>query len=309
MRRGEAGSRLSGGFNGRNRAARVLLGAACLTATAAVAACGSSSTAAPTAASLPTPAAAAAVASVSAAAGTGTGAVTGTGTAGGSGSQTPPLGAAALTKAVAGKTVLVVGDSWAANLGVGMSAVASSTATIVNAGIGGCGIMLPDPSTTNATCSAWPTAWPTYMTKYKPDAVVLTVGFFDVTPQKLTGESAAHDLSDPAHLAVFENHLDKAIGILSAHGTPLYLMNSALVDKPAYHASALAMNQALATAVRTHTGLHLLDVHAQLCNDTGCPRVIDGINVYDPTQHPAPAARDRLADWALDTIFPAQSVS
>ncbi|HEV2637807.1 MAG TPA: SGNH hydrolase domain-containing protein [Actinocrinis sp.] len=229
--------------------------------------------------------------------------------AGTGGSQTPPLGATTLSKAVAGKTVLVVGDSWAANLGVGMSSVASSTATIVNAGIGGCGIMLPDPSTTNATCSAWPTSWPAYLAEYKPNAVVLTVGFFDVTPQKLPGEAAAHDLSDPAHLAVFQNHLDKAIAILTADKAPLYLMNSALVAKPAYRASALAMNQTLAAAVRTHPGVHLLDVQAQLCNGTGCPRVIDGINVYDPTQHPAPAARDRLADWALDTIFPAQPAS
>ena len=76
-------------------------------------------------------------------------------------------------------------------------------------------------------------------------------------------------------------------------------------DVPAFQASAAAMNVTLREAVAQNPHAHLLDVRGQLCDYSGCPKVLDGINVYDPTRHPTPPARDRLARWALDTMFPA----
>src|SRR2546422_917743 len=65
------------------------------------------------------------------------------------GAIAPPLGTAKLSPEVKGLTVLVVGDSWARNLGVGMANVGKADGnTVVNAAQGGCGIMLPTKDAT-----------------------------------------------------------------------------------------------------------------------------------------------------------------
>src|SRR3954453_21534699 len=54
------------------------------------------------------------------------------------------LGDATLAPEVRGVTLLVVGDSWARNLGVGVAdADRDRRNVIVNAGVGGCGLLQP----------------------------------------------------------------------------------------------------------------------------------------------------------------------
>jgi len=219
------------------------------------------------------------------------------------GAEVPALGSPSLSRAVTGKTVLVVGDSWSASIGLGMSEVAASRNTIVNAGLGGCGILLPPGKETPAACRTWPIQWPAYLKKYKPDATLLTVGFWDVTPQRLAGDQEARDLTSPTHEAAFRDRLGQAISILTSRNTPLYLMTSQQVGNPKYRSSALVMNRLLREAAAKHPGVRLLDLRGQLCNDAGCPRVLAGTKVYDPTEHPTKPARARLADWALNTMF------
>ncbi|MFJ8795625.1 hypothetical protein [Streptomyces sp. NPDC102462] len=90
------------------------------------------------------------------------------------GTAPPPVGDAQLSPAVKGKSVLVVGDSWARYFGDGMTKIASDKNVIVNAGLGGCGIMLPDTvqggKKSQSICLKWPQEWPKYMKQYKPDA-------------------------------------------------------------------------------------------------------------------------------------------
>ncbi|MFD9220235.1 SGNH hydrolase domain-containing protein [Streptomyces sp. NPDC060064] len=202
-----------------------------------------------------------------------------------------------------GKTVLVVGDSWSASIGQGMSEVATSRNTVVNAGLGGCGILLPVGKENPEACRAWPTQWPSYLAKYKPDATLLTVGFWDVTPQRLAGEEETRDLTSPSHETTFRDRLNQAISILTSRDTPLYLMTSQQVGNPKYRSSALVMNRVLREASAKHPGVRLLDLRGQLCNDDGCPDVLAGTQVYDPTEHPTKPARARLANWALNAMF------
>ncbi|MEU6220518.1 SGNH hydrolase domain-containing protein [Streptomyces sp. NPDC047022] len=219
------------------------------------------------------------------------------------GTAVPPLGSPSLSPAVTGKTVLVVGDSWSASIGRGMSEVGASHNTVVNAGLGGCGIMLPVGKETPETCRKWPVQWPSYLKKYQPDATLLTVGFWDVTPQRLAGDAEPLDLTSPAHEKAFRERLNQAISILTSRNTPLYLMTSHQVGNPKYRASALVMNRVLREASAKHPGVRLLDLRGQLCNDKGCPRVLAGTQVYDPTVHPTKPARARLANWALNAMF------
>ncbi|MBB4790826.1 DUF459 domain-containing protein [Streptomyces nodosus] len=219
------------------------------------------------------------------------------------GAAVPRLGSGSLSPAVTGKTVLVVGDSWSASIGQGMSEVGASRNTVVNAGLGGCGILLPVGKETPEACRKWPTRWPSYLQKYKPDAILLTVGFWDVTPQRLAGDKEAHDLTSPAHETAFRDRLNQAISLLTERNTPLYLMTSQQAGHPKYRSSALVMNRVLREASAKHPGVRLLDLRGQLCNDDGCPQVLAGTQVYDPTEHPTKPARARLANWALNAMF------
>lgn len=219
------------------------------------------------------------------------------------GAAVPPLGSPSLSPAVTGKTVLVVGDSWSASIGRGMSEVAASHNTVVNAGLGGCGILLPVGEETPEACRKWPTQWPSYLEKYKPDATLLTVGFWDVTPQRLAGDEKPRDLASPTHEQAFRDRLNQAVSLLTRRNTPLYLMTSQQVGNPKYRSSALVMNRVLREASAKHPGVRLLDLRGQLCNDDGCPKLLAGTQVYDPTDHPTKPARARLANWALNAMF------
>ncbi|WP_369228699.1 SGNH hydrolase domain-containing protein (plasmid) [Streptomyces sp. R39] len=217
----------------------------------------------------------------------------------------PPLGTPPerLSRTVHDKTVMVVGDSWAANLGQGMSAVTAGHSTVVNAGLGGCGIRLPEGDDVPERCNGWQKTWPSYLKKYQPDASVLVVGYWDVEPQRMKAGEEPKDLTSPPYRAAFTAHLRRAVDLLTASGRPVYLVTSPLVTKPQVSGSAQAMNQVLREVDRQRTDVRLLDVTGQLCNDVGCPAEINGTSVYDPTMHLAPKARDRIAAWALNSIF------
>ncbi|MDX3763394.1 SGNH hydrolase domain-containing protein [Streptomyces sp. AK02-04a] len=221
-----------------------------------------------------------------------------------SGRATPPLGTAPihLSRAARGRTILVVGDSWAANLAQGMSAVAPGT-TVVNAGLGGCGIRLPAGDDSPPRCRDWLKDWPSYLKKYRPDVTVLMVGYWDVQPQRMTVNEEPKDLTSAPHRADFAAQLDHAVDLLTGSGKTVFLMTSPLIADSPFRDSARAMNQVLREADRRRADVKLLDVAGQLCNDSACPQVIDGIPVYDPTRHLAPKARDRIATWALNTVL------
>ncbi|WP_460366897.1 DUF459 domain-containing protein [Actinocorallia lasiicapitis] len=220
------------------------------------------------------------------------------------GHAVPPLGATALAPAVHGKKVLVVGDSWAGSFANGMQETAGEHSTIVNGGLGGCGILLPTSEGTPPACREWPRKWPSYM-RDRPDAVVLMVAHWDASPQQIEPGAPAGNLGQPAYRKVFEHRLDQALTILTTGSTPVYLVNSRMVGHKGWGAWAPAMNEILRTAATAWAGrgVHLLDLRGQLCNDDGCPEVLDGVDVYDETVHLTVPARGRIARWILNTMF------
>lgn len=202
----------------------------------------------------------------------------------------PPLGAEHLDEAVRGRTVLVVGDSWARTIGAGMIEVAGRSNTIVNAGLGGCGIMEPvgEPA-----CKTWREQWTRLVDEHRPDAVLLMVAFWDSSAQQTEPDGPRRDLGDPEFRARFIRHLDEGVAILTARGAPVHLMNAHL-DYP--------INAILKDASHRHS-LPMLDLREQLCTDTGCPKKIDGVDVYDETGHASRTACARLGRWILNTMF------
>jgi hypothetical protein len=227
------------------------------------------------------------------------------------GTGVPPFGQEKLDPAVRGKKVLVVGDSWAASIGTGMAAVAAHANTIVNAGLGGCGIMQAAAPEATPECRGWQENWARYVAQHRPDAVLLMTAQWDLAPQQIDDSARTRDAVDPVYRKLFADNLARGARILSAGGAKVFLMNSKATANPDYRDRALVLNDAIYTAAarQDRTGGGLLDLRAQLCNDHGCPSDTGGKAVYDETGHPAPAVRDRLAIWALNSMFVAKPAS
>lgn len=224
------------------------------------------------------------------------------------GTQTPPLGEAKLDPSVRGKTVLVVGDSWAGNLAEGMSAVSGGKNRIIDAGLGGCGIMLPRTQMGHeppAVCAEWPFKWPAYMKKYKPDAVLLRTGNWDIVSQTFEGIPFEVDVTNPIFRERYRMEMERAISILTANDTPLYLTNVRISEDEQYHVRTLAMNHTVRKVAKANEnkGVRLLNLTKQMCNDHGCPVNLQGHYLFDESGHPAKWARDRLANWILNSMF------
>lgn len=226
--------------------------------------------------------------------------------------STPSVGTAALDPAVRNLTVLVVGDSWARNLGAGMAEVGKAHGNaVVNAAEGGCGIMLSIKQAvplipTPESCRKWPKTWPKLVAQYHPQAVLLGTAFVDQGPQLWGKSGKARNILDPVFRHRYDANMDRAIRILSAQGAAVFLTNGVISSR---HQDPIKppppLNEAVASAVERNSArnVHLLDLHAQLCLNLTCPREIDGITVYDEVAHPTVPARERLGKWILNTMW------
>ena len=222
-----------------------------------------------------------------------------------------PLGDTALAPDVQGVRLLVVGDSWARNLGVGMAdADRDRRNVVINAGEPGCGLMQPvrirrqgRMVAAPALCNRWPERWRDLVTRYHPTAVLLEVGYWDgQDSQELPGYSGVRSITDPVFRRRFDAHIDRAIGILGAGGAKVYLP-TVVDNSDASRANSDALNAAVRAAVRRNPRARLLDLHGQLCTAAKvCPREAAGVQVYDDTGHPSGAAHDRLGAWILNSI-------
>ncbi len=174
--------------------------------------------------------------------------------------------------------------------------------TVINAAMGGCGIMLSTRFKTQAgqiqttpdSCNTWPTMWPELVAKYKPNAVYLTTAFWDVAPQEIAGSDQFQTFADPGFRAAYATNIDRAIALLTAGGATVFL------DDMNYNETGNAEPDAVVR--NASPKVQLLKLREQLCNAAGCPAVIGGIQVLDDTGHPAGESQNRLARWVLNQM-------
>jgi hypothetical protein len=215
----------------------------------------------------------------------------------------PQLGAADLTADVKDITVLVVGDSLARAFGSGMSEVSGDrNVTIVNAAIGGCGIMLPSKMVSGdnlvgaENCNTWPAEWPKLVEEYKPEAVYLTTAFWETAPQIIDDSEDPKTFDDDDFRARYQQNVDDAIRILTAGGATVFTDN---INQGGMH------NQQVEAVERNRSaglGVELINLYGEMCSDSECPEFVDGIQVLDETGHPAGESRDRLARFILNEM-------
>ncbi len=148
--------------------------------------------------------------------------------------------------------VLLVGDSQALTLGIGLEAALSAhRATyddlhLLNEGILGCGVAdgttgeesggtfvvgapcTPDPQSAkcppggvfgpnqNVPCQAWTTAWADWVRQLQPNVVVLLAGGSEILDRLYRGHMT--NILHPTFAAYVESQLEKAVQIATAHG-------------------------------------------------------------------------------------------
>ena len=223
-----------------------------------------------------------------------------------------PLGSPSLAPPVRGLNLLVVGDSWARNLGIGVAdADRNRRNVVINAGEGGCGLMQPAQIRARGkllaappACNTWPQRWRDLVAKYHPSAVLLEVGYWDgQDSQRLPGEEGVSSIVEPVFRERFDAQIDRAVHILSTGGARVYVP-TVIDNEGAARENSDAMNVALRAAPSRNSQARLLDLHDQLCSsEKVCPAEINGIRVYDETGHPSVPARDRLGAWILNSIY------
>lgn len=215
----------------------------------------------------------------------------------------PGLGDAALGPQTNDFVVLVVGDSLARSIGEGMADVApANNIKIINAAIGGCGLLLPleqrvngKMGATDPKCNEWPVKWPELVAEYHPDAVYLSTSFWDAATQVIDSGGDAGTLADIAFQDRWVENATLAIDSLTADGARVFLddMNS----------DGLHGVQQAAVAQIGPEKAAILPLAGQICDVSGCPQFIKGVRVMDDTGHPAEGeSRDRLARWMLNQM-------
>jgi len=206
-----------------------------------------------------------------------------------------------------GLRILVVGDSWARNIGAGLvSADDAGRHTVLNDGMAACGIGGVATRSGGkirevpAECADWPTRWRGDVATFRPDAVLLVTGRWDQAEARLAGRFVRPD--DAAFQARYERQLDKAIAILHQTGAPVYVATAVDNPIPSDRRWSDAMNDLLRSAAHRNRGARLLDVHRLLCMSDGCPSRLKGAAVYDDTMHLTRVWQRRLGGMLLDRL-------
>ena len=139
--------------------------------------------------------------------------------------------------------VLVLGDSTALTLGLGLSFDASRYgASVVEKGILGCGVaeasevsqhgvhsaMAPACNPATPAAGQWPALWSGWIDRYHPAVVALLAGRWEVSTVEWEGRWT--DILDPAFAAYVRQQLQQAVDVGSSGGAAVVLFSAPCYD-------------------------------------------------------------------------------
>jgi peptidoglycan/LPS O-acetylase OafA/YrhL len=139
----------------------------------------------------------------------------------------------------AATSVVLVGDSIAASLGIGLERVAAQDDTLsaVNRATLGCGMLRSDevkiglePTEQRALCNDWNERWLVPIEQYHPNVVVLLTGAWDLLDRQIDGRWYVP--GDPTFDRFFLSELDEASTLLSSRGARLVVLTSPYFYRP-----------------------------------------------------------------------------
>jgi peptidoglycan/LPS O-acetylase OafA/YrhL len=140
-------------------------------------------------------------------------------------------------------TVLVLGDSTALTLSVGLSYDATRYgASVVEKGLLGCGVTVVPEVSTHGVDSAmaqacnpatpaaaqWPALWTGWIDRYHPAVVAILAGRWEVSSVEWKGRWT--DILDPAYAAYVRQQLQRAVDVGSSGGAAVVLFTAPCYD-------------------------------------------------------------------------------
>jgi len=200
---------------------------------------------------------------------------------------------------VATPRLLVVGDSVALTLGVGLSEVQKQYGVnVVNRGWVGCGVARGSQATDGRTiwpawsdCAVWPSHWAGWVHQYHPAVAALMAGRWEVVDRLVNGRWT--HLGDPAFDSYLAGELDTAVATLSSEGARVILFtapyyrktelpdgSTSVADDPA---RIDRFNELIREAAARHPHVAwVVDANAILCPGGRYIQKINGVDVRFP---------------------------
>jgi hypothetical protein len=155
----------------------------------------------------------------------------------------PPASPAPAASSGSHSTVLVLGDSTALTLSIGLSYDAKRYGvTVVDKGILGCGVaVVPDimrtgvEATVAPACNPatppgqqWPALWAGWISQYHPGIVTILAGRWEVSTVEWKGQWT--DILQPAFAAYVKQQLQRAVEVASSGGAGVVLFTAPCYD-------------------------------------------------------------------------------
>jgi hypothetical protein len=212
--------------------------------------------------------------------------------------------------------VLLVGDSVAATMGLGLErAQQQDHLAVWNRGELGCGIsrggrILSGGELTDqqSTCNDWPTRWKGYLDQFHPKVVVMLVGAWDVLDRNIDGKWLR--VGTEEHDRYFLQTVDYAVKLLGSQGAKVVVLTTPYFSRPdltipnpikwlEYDPSRVdRINSLFRTWMSLNRGeATLFDLNRYVSPGGHFAETIDGIDVRDDGVHFSPAGADFVARW------------
>ena len=227
----------------------------------------------------------------------------------------PPSIPVSAPEPVAGTTrVLVVGDSGAHFIGLGMERINDRARVVVrNAGTVGCGIAneggrlkLDDGGyfVDAEWCHGWPDRWRAELEAFDPDVALLTIAWPGLGDRLVEGEW--RHPCDPVYDEYYASEVRRALVVLAGTGARVAITDSPYLWLPVTQDDAAARVDCLNAIYHREaeeSGAQLIGLGAWTCRDPRhCVEEIDGEVLRYDGIHFRDAGADIAAEWVLSEI-------
>jgi hypothetical protein len=218
--------------------------------------------------------------------------------------------------------VLLVGDSVAASLGLGLERAANASngeLVVWNKATLGCGMLRQgevdigtEPVVQDDICNDWSQRWVGPITEFQPNVVVLLTGAWDLLDRKIDGQY--YSPGTVAFDRYFLSELDLATQLLVAQGSKLVVLTTPFFSRPDLVGPDRSWPEYEPWRVDRINGLYrdfatahperltLLDLNRFVSPNGKFTEYIDDVHVRDDGVHFAPPGADMVTAWLVPQL-------
>jgi hypothetical protein len=213
--------------------------------------------------------------------------------------------------------VLVVGDSVAATMALGLERAQSTDHIVMwNRAVLGCGIsrggeVLEGGEWTSqpSSCNNWPTRWGQYLDQFHPDVVVMLVGAWDVLDRRVNGQELR--IGTPEHDVYFLATINEAVDVLGSRGAHVVVLTTPYFNRPdltvpdpvrwiEFDPTRVDRINSLFRSWMSQNpdkNATLFDLNRFVSPGGHFADSVNGVNLRDDGVHFSPSGADYVADW------------